>query len=105
MLIDPSKTWTLKELAKEVDVSLGYAHKVVFTLNEMGYMERNKDNRIVLIDPLRLLRRWAAYYDYTSMNKFLDYYIFEREIDGFLEKLKGVKYALTRPREWRRSSK
>jgi hypothetical protein len=94
--VDFGKDWDERELAQETGVSSGLAHYVCRTLVELGFAARNEQNRIILVDPLRLLKRWAAYHQYDRMNKFLDYFTFEREIDRFVERFAGLdlEYAL-----------
>jgi hypothetical protein len=96
LLVNFGKDWDERELAKETGVSSGLAHYVCRTLIELGFAARNEQNRIILVDPLRLLKRWASYHQYDRMNKFLDYFTFEREIDRFVEKFAGLdsEYAL-----------
>ncbi|MFP3985298.1 MAG: type IV toxin-antitoxin system AbiEi family antitoxin [Candidatus Bathyarchaeia archaeon] len=96
LLVDFGKDWDERELAQEASVSRGLAHYVCRTLIELGFAARNMQNRIILVDPLRLLKRWASYNQYDRMNKFLDYFTFEREIDQFVKKFLSLdlKYAL-----------
>jgi len=96
LLVDFGKDWDERELAQEAGVSSGLAHYVCRTLVELGFAARNERNRIIVVDPLRLLKRWASYYQYDRMNKFLDYFTFEREVDRFVEKFAGLdlEYAL-----------
>lgn len=96
LLVDFGKDWDERGLARKAGVSSGLAHYVCRTLTELGFAARNARNRIILVDPLRLLRRWASYHQYDRMNKFLDYFTFEREIDQFVERFAGLdlEYAL-----------
>ena len=84
------RDWDERKLAQEAGVSRGLAHYVCTTLIELGFAARNGQNRLILVDPLRLLKRWAAYHQYNRMNKFLDYFTFEREINRFVDKLAGI---------------
>ena len=97
LLCNPGRQWTTRQISNEVDVSLGYTHAVLQTLFDLGYLGRNENNLIELVDPIRLLKRWAGYNDYNHGNKFYDYYTFEKDIDDLFDKLKTVKddYALT----------
>ena len=83
----------------EGEVSLGYTHAVVTALVQNGYLLRSEsNNRITLVDPMRVVRRWASYHQYATMNTFVDYYSFEREIETLLDRFKRIepdKYALT----------
>jgi len=99
LLVNVGREWTVREIAKEAETSVGYTHAVLATLIDMKYVERNKRQKLVLLNPSTLLRRWAAFHQYDHNNQFLEYYTFEQEIDTFLtqikEKLKNEKYALT----------
>ena len=89
----------MREVAQEARTSVGYTHAVLATLVNMKYIKRNEKNKLLLMDTELLLKRWAAYYQYTYANTFLQYYTFEKEIDSFLrrfnEKIKNEEYALT----------
>jgi len=85
LLVDYGRDWSEREIAHEAAVSNGLAHYVVRTLVELGFAARNKQNRIVLVDPSRLLKRWGAYHQYDRVNGFLDYFTFERDIDRFVK--------------------
>jgi len=87
LLVNSNMDWTERELAEEAGVSNGLAHYVCKALTRLGFIARNERNRLVLVNPLRLLKRWAAYHQYDRMNKFLDYFTLEREIDRFIDKV------------------
>ena len=99
LLTNWPKSWDLRSLAKEADVTLGTAQRVANTLLKEKYaLRESKRGEFRLMDPVRLLRRWAAYTDFTSRHKFIHYYTFEQEIETFLELIKsknGPEYALT----------
>jgi hypothetical protein len=97
LLTNPNRDWDERELAAESQVSRGMTHYVCSALIELGSAARDNQNRIVLVDPVRLLRRWAAYHQYDRVNKFLEYYTFEKEIDQFLTKVATLdsRYALS----------
>lgn len=97
LLVNLGRDWDERDLAAEAQVSSGLVHYVCKTLIELGFAARDKRNRIVIVDPMRMLRRWAAYHDYDRANKFLEYYTFEKEIDQFVQKIAGVdlRYALS----------
>ena len=90
LLVNSGRDWNERELASEANVSSGLVHYVCATLIELGSVARDRRNRIVLVDPMRLLRRWASYYQYDRANKFLDFYTFEKEVDQFLGRLPAV---------------
>ena len=97
LLTDRGRDWSEREIAVAASVSIGMAHYVCKALTELGYLARNESNRIVLIDPVRLLKRWAAYHQYDAVNKFLDYYTFEREIEKTIGEIAKtyLEYAAT----------
>lgn len=90
LLVDYGRDWNEREIARAANVSTGMAHYVCKALIGLGYLARNEANRIVLIDPLRLLKRWAAYHQYDSANKFLDYYTFEKEIEKVIQNIAKI---------------
>ena len=87
LLTEVGRDWVEREIAEAASTSRGMAHYVCKTLTEMGYLTRNDYERMVLTDPLRLLKRWAAYHQYDAMNEFLDYHTFQREVDETLKKI------------------
>ena len=58
LLADPERQWRLSQLASEVDVDPGNAHRVLASLIEMGMIERD-DERYLVPDPGSLLEAWA----------------------------------------------
>lgn len=101
LLVHPRRSWVLRELAKEAQVSLGMAYYVISSLVQMGFVSRDESNRLILTNPYRLIRQWAASYNYLFLNKFSEYYTFDREFETFLSRLTKLpsqvegKYALT----------
>jgi len=98
LLVDPPRNWTIRGLAEEVKISPGYAHAVVSTLIDFGYVARTERFKIKTVNPTVLLKRWAAYHQYDKINTFLDYYTFEREVNRFIGQLSHIQspnYALT----------
>lgn len=98
LLTNPQRNWSIRGLAEEVRISAGYAHAVVSTLIDLGYVTRTETYKIKAVNPTVLLRRWAAYHQYDKVNTFLDYYTFEREIERFIRQLSAINndsYALT----------
>lgn len=97
LLSNPGRKWTIREIASEARVAFGYVHAVVANLIQSGYLLRNQVNRLELVDPIRLVKRWAAYHQFNTANPMLPYYSFEREIDILIGKLRDVTadYALT----------
>lgn len=97
LLTNPGEAWSIRGLAKEAQVSVGYTHAVTSSLLDLGYAIRNDVNLIEAMDPVNLLERWASYHQFYHENKFLEYYTFEREIERIIEKIQSLKsdYALT----------
>jgi hypothetical protein len=97
LLSNPRKRWRIATLAKEAQVSLGWAHAVVATLQDQKYVTRDENYRVIVVDAIRLLKRWAAFYSFTTENRFETFHTFEQKLDRFLRGLKKVKasYALT----------
>ena len=98
LLVNSDKEWTIEELSTESKVSLGYTHAVISTLLDQNHVHRDNSYRIKISNPGTLIKRWASFNQYTSMNYFLRYHTFEGNIDKFLGKF-GIedkkKYALT----------
>lgn len=101
LLSRPGEKWTLRELAKEASVSLGMSHYVSEALARMGLTTREESGRLVLIEPQRLLKQWAAATNYSVLNVFQEFYTFDTEFEVFLSKFKRLpprlnhSYALT----------
>ena len=86
LLVNGDKKWTIEELSAESKVSLGYTHAVISTLLEQDHVHRDNSYRIIISNPGTLIKRWASFNQYTSMNTFLRYHTFEGNIDKFLRK-------------------
>lgn len=101
LLTDPRRTWVLRELADEAQVSLGLTSYVTSALVQMGLGNRDERNKFILTDPHRLIRQWAASYNYLFLNKFSEYYTFDTEFDAFISRFGELpppiksRYALT----------
>jgi len=98
LLIHSQEGWTIEDLSKEAEVSLGFTHAVVMSLIDQGHVYRDTSYRLRVSDPVKLIQRWAAYHNYIAMNTFLRYHTFEKDIEAFLSKMKeanGLEYALT----------
>jgi len=97
LLSNPGKAWSTRMLARESKVSLGYTHAVIASLLDLDYIIRNDSNLIETVDPIKLLERWASYYQYTHENMFFEFYTFENDLKKSVDRLRGqlVDYALT----------
>jgi hypothetical protein len=97
LLTNPGEAWSVRGIADEAQVSVGFTHAVTVSLLELGYAVRNEGNGIELVNPIRLLERWASYHQYMHENRFEEYYTFENNIEKIMERLGKVssRYALT----------
>src|SRR4030042_1193044 len=99
LLVNHPKTWTLRELANEAGVSLGWASKVSEALIRERLAIRDSERaELKLIAPADLLKRWASFTNFDANNGFLPYYSKEADVARFLNSFKGVggpDYALT----------
>lgn len=101
LLLDPDKSWSLKELSKAENISLGYVHKVAKNLEEHGYAIRDENYRLKVNRPGSLLDFWATSYNFIQVNTLHAFYTFERDVEAFTKKFvsiseeKQLKYALT----------
>ena len=101
LLVNWPKTWDLRTLAKEADVTLGTAQGVASNLLKENYAIRESQRgQFKLMNPWALLKRWAAHNNFVRRHQFVHYYTFEQEIEKFLEQIKSKsdkapKYALT----------
>lgn len=70
---------------------------MITTLQAQGYIARDENYRVSLVDPSRLLKRWAASHDFLTENRFEEFQTFERDLDSLLKRVRGlsVSYALT----------
>lgn len=66
LLSTPSKTWRLRQLAAEANVSLGLASIVTNRLIDMGFLIRDRSLRLRLRKEEELLKRWGAVYDSST---------------------------------------
>ena len=97
LLVHPRIRWRILSLAKEAQVSLGWAHAVVATLQEQRYVVRDSEYRVTVADPARLLKRWAAFHDFLSQNKFETFQVFAEDADDLVARARliDVSYAIT----------
>jgi len=99
LLVNYPKTWALRDMAKEADVSLGWASKVSNALiRERLALRASARSELKLMTPLDLLKRWAAVNNFAANAKFAEYYSREEDASKFFSGFKGKKgpdYALT----------
>ncbi len=97
LLTNPRERWRIATLAKEARVSLGWTHAVVATLQEQNYVARDENYHVRVVDPIRLLKRWAAVHSFLTESRLETFHTFERQLEPFLNQLKKLEasYALT----------
>ena len=99
LLADPNQTWTLRELAAEAGVSLGYASEIARRLDEQEWVERGQAGGLRLVAPTDLLDRWRDKYTYrrspiTELYGLGEVADLERAVADYCRK-QGVNYAFT----------
>jgi hypothetical protein len=73
LLINPNRSWTLRELAKEASLSVGQVFKVINRLEELDVILRQEQSGIRLTKPGGLLNAWRNEYSYR-LNKVANFY-------------------------------
>ncbi|MCJ7632441.1 hypothetical protein MUP77_08620, partial [Candidatus Bathyarchaeota archaeon] len=101
LLSNPSKTWRIRELATEANVSVGLASIVTNRLIDMGFLIRDRSMRLKLRKEEELLRRWGAVYDSSTWTHRAYYsqgtlYDIGRKLAETAKKY-TLKYAFTGP--------
>src|SRR5213594_3592950 len=77
LLAEPQRAWRLEELAKAAQVSLGHSHNVMSRLEDLRWVERDREQRIHLGKPFDLLQAWCESYTYRA-NEIASYFVPER---------------------------
>ena len=102
LLCNPEKTWFVKDLTKEANISLGQAFLVKKKLLEEEFIEELKINdqkKFKLLKPEKLLEEWGKNYNYKN-NSIRNYYslddvkTIESNIANYCNE-KKIKYAFT----------
>jgi hypothetical protein len=102
LLSNPKKTWFIKDLSKEAEVSIGQAFKVKEKLLEEEYIQELQEfefKKITLQKPDALLKEWVKNYSYKK-NIIKNYYsldnvkTIENKIGNYCN-LKKINYAFT----------
>lgn len=80
-------------------MSLGMSYYTTSSLIRMGLVNRDESNKLIATDADRLIRHWAASYNYLIANRFEEYYTFDTDFDVFVSRFakipKQIKMALT----------
>lgn len=96
----PGQSWTLRRLAQETGVTLRLALLAVNTLDEKGYVKKERGD-IQLIKRMELLNAWASTYNFREVNDVSSYYSLTRSFEELTAQLKALpenlkkNYALT----------
>ena len=99
LLVHPKQRWTMRNLAQEARVSVGYVSKISRRLDELALIERGDRGGLRVTDPGRLLDLWRECYRYTD-NKTVGLYGLSnaddivRQITRLSGQI-GARYALT----------
>ncbi len=102
LLCNPEKTWFVKDLSTEADISLGQASLVKNKLLEEEFIEKlevDGQKKFKLIKPEKLLFEWAKNYNYNK-NNIKNYYTLddaktiESNITNYCN-AKKIKYSFT----------
>jgi len=78
MLIEPKRAWTVSELYKAADVSLGQTHKVLEAMRDEELVTRNDEGKWAVTDPSKLLEAWKKVYP-SYQNKLYRMFSYERD--------------------------
>lgn len=98
LLVNHPKTWTLRDLAKEAHVSLGWTSKVSNALIQERLAIRESERaELKIMNPIDLLKRWASYHNFAFTTRFIEYYSREEDFSKFFEsfKIDEPRYAFT----------
>jgi len=102
LLCNPRKDWSVKDLAREANISLGQASNLKKKLLDHEFIEEVKTQkglRFHILNPETLLKRWAENYSYRK-NRVKNYYSFdevkdiEKKLVNYCEANK-IRYAFT----------
>src|SRR5262249_7567211 len=66
LLVQPARSWRLEELGRAAGVSLGHVHNVLRRLEELLWVARDDEGRIVLQKAGDLLDAWREEYSYRA---------------------------------------
>jgi len=100
LLVRPKDTWTTKSLSVYTGVSIGYTHRVTKKLITEGFLERDQNYRLKLLDPTELLDLWREEYSF-KINTIYPFYTFQKDEEKILNEIgrvsekNGMEYALT----------
>jgi hypothetical protein len=100
LLLDPERPARITDLAVGCSMSPAGVYWVVRLLEDMGFVERDRSKRVVLVKPKELLDAWASSWG-MDRNASTGYFSFERTPEALVKKVASVSkrrdlpYALT----------
>ena len=99
LLCNPKRDWTVQDLAREAEISLGQASNVKKKLLENEFIEEDQSRKFRIFNPEELLKKWAENYTYRK-NNIKNYYSFDEigVIEGKLASYcesNNIPYAFT----------
>ncbi len=92
-LQEPDKSWTMRALAEKADVALRLALRVINTLDEKGYVKKER-GATRLLKLKELLEAWAVEYRFLKVNEVRGFYCMARDFTEFGGLLRGLPPAL-----------
>ena len=99
LLVDYPKELNLREICAKSGVSIRWASVVANALVHEGLaLRESAKSKLKIMEPLDLLKRWAAVNNFAANTQFMDYYSAEEDITKFFSKFKGKnipEYAFT----------
>lgn len=78
MLIEPTRSWSISELSRATEVSLGQTYNVLAAMQEDELARKDETGKWTVVSPTALLEAWKKVYP-TYQNKRYRMYSFTRE--------------------------
>jgi hypothetical protein len=66
LLLDPTRVWRQRDLAKETGLDDGFTSRIVHRLDVLGLTRRTQDGSVAVVEPARLLDAWSEAYDFEK---------------------------------------
>ncbi len=100
LINDPNKKWNITELANLCEMSPAGVYFVINQLEDKGYVSREKDKSIRVLDSRRLLKDWASNWT-VEKSRSTGFFSFAKNPEEVISKVAktgndlGLKYAFT----------
>ena len=88
LIAKPDQFLTVRALAEDASISVGWASEVLGEIEERGYLERKPRQGCRIIKIESLLDDWTNQYEFLSRNRIQSYFINAESLDEILGKLK-----------------